>query len=166
VGAPAALAGFLGVILGGFLADRLQARYANGRVMVVLLGLVSTTLPLIATYRADTFASFAVLSFITVMCYSSALGGAAAASQALVLPRMRGTATATFFIATTLVGLALGPFMAGYVSSVNDDDLALGVMSTLIAVPVGTVLLIFALRLFPAAAATLEVRARAAGEAI
>jgi MFS family permease len=166
VGAPGALAGFLGVIMGGFLADRLQARHANGRVMVVLLGLLATAVPLYATYRADTFASFAVRNFITVMCYSSALGGAAAASQALVLPRMRGTATATFFIATTLVGLSLGPFMAGYVSSVNGDDLALGVMSTLIAVPVGTILLIFALRLFPAAAATLEARARAAGETI
>jgi MFS family permease len=166
VGAPAALAGFLGVILGGFLADRLQSRFANGRVMVVLLGLLATALPLFATYRAETFTSFAILSFITVMCYSSALGGAAAASQALVLPRMRGTATATFFIATTLVGLALGPFMAGYVSSVNDDNLAIGVLSTLVAVPVGTVLLILALRWFPAAAASLEARARAAGEPI
>lgn len=166
VGAPAALAGFLGVICGGFLADRLQARHANGRVMVVLLGLLVTAPPLIATYRAETFTSFAVLSFITVMCYSSALGGAAAASQALVLPRMRGTATATFFIATTLVGLSLGPFMAGYVSSANGDDLALGVLSTLVAVPIGTVLLIFALKQFPAAAASLEARARAAGEAI
>ena len=166
VGAPAALAGFLGVILGGLLADRLQARFANGRVMVVLMGLLATALPLFATYRAETFTSFAVLSFITVMCYSSALGAAAAASQALVLPRMRGTATATFFIATTLVGLALGPFMAGYISSTNGDDLALGVTSTLIAVPIGTVLLIYALRQFPAAAASLEARARAAGEAI
>ncbi len=166
VGAPAALAGFLGVILGGYLADWLQKRYAAGRVMVVLSGLLTTLPPIFAAYRADNFASFAVLSFITVMCYSSALGAAAAASQALVLPRMRGTATATFFIATTLVGLALGPFMAGYISSVNGDDLAKGVLSTLVAVPVGTVFLIFALRLFPAAAATVEARARAAGEAI
>jgi MFS family permease len=166
VGAPAALAGFLGVILGGLLADRLQARFANGRVMVVLLGLLATVLPLIASYRAETFVSFAVLSFITVMCYSSALGGAAAASQALVLPRMRGTATATFFIATTLVGLALGPFMAGYVSTVNGDDLALGVTSTLMVVPIGVVLLIYAIRQFPSAAASLEARARAAGEPI
>lgn len=166
VGAPAALAGFLGVILGGRLADWLQARHAAGRVMVVLLGLVTTGPPMVGAYLADDFTSFAVLSFISVMCYSSALGAAAAASQALVLPRMRGTATATFFIATTLVGLALGPFMAGYVSSVNGDDLSIGVLSTLVAVPVGVLLLIFAIRLFPDAAASLEARARAAGEAI
>lgn len=166
VGAPAALAGFIGVILGGRLADWLQARYPAGRVMVVLIGLLSTVPPLVAAYRADDFTSFAVLSFVAVVCYSSALGAAAAASQALVLPRMRGTATATFFIATTLVGLALGPFMAGFVSSINGDDLAKGVLSTLVAVPVGTILLLFALKLFPAAAATVEERARAAGEAL
>lgn len=166
VGAPAALAGFLGVIVGGHLADRLHARRSNGRVLVVLLGLSATIAPLIATYTADSFLAFAVLSFVTVMCYSSALGAAAAASQALVLPRMRGTATATFFIATTMVGLALGPFMAGYVSSCNDDDLSIGVLSTLVAAPVGIVLLVFALRLFPAAAASIESRARLAGEAI
>jgi hypothetical protein len=166
VGAPAALAGFLGVILGGRLADWLQARHEAGRVMVVMLGLVSTVPPLYWAYTADDFATFAVLSFVGVMCYSSALGGAAAASQALVLPRMRGTATATFFIATTLVGLALGPFMAGYVSSINGDDLSIGVISTLAAAPVGVILLLAAIRLFPGAAATLEERARAAGEAI
>ena len=163
-GAPAAVAGFLGVIAGGWLADRLQRRTENGRVLVVLIGLVTPVLPLVWAYRTDSFASFAVLSFLAVMCASSALGAAAAASQALVLPRMRGTATATFFLATTLVGLALGPFMAGYVSARNGDDLSLGVLSTLVSVPIGTVLLIAALRLVPAAATSVAARAEAAGE--
>lgn len=165
IGAPSALAGFLGVIIGGRLADWLQVRHEAGRVMVVLLGLVTLIPPLVASYLADDFTSFAVLSFVTVMCYSSALGAAAAASQALVLPRMRGTATATFFIATTLVGLALGPFMAGWVSTRNGDDLATGMLSTLAAAPIGIVLLVMAIRLYPKAAAGLEARARAAGEA-
>lgn len=164
IGAPAAVAGFLGVIAGGWLADRLQRRTENGRVLVVLIGLVTPVLPLVWAYRTDSFASFAVLSFLAVMCASSALGAAAAASQALVLPRMRGTATATFFLATTLVGLALGPFMAGYVSARNGDDLSLGVLSTLVSVPIGTVLLIAALRLVPAAATSVAARAEAAGE--
>ncbi|MBB3862395.1 MFS family permease [Novosphingobium hassiacum] len=57
------------------------------------------------------------------------LDGAAATRQS-VLPRLRGTATATFFIATTLVGLALGPFMAGYVLATYEDNLSLCVTST------------------------------------
>lgn len=166
IGAPGALAGFLGVILGGMLADRLQARFESGRIMVVLFGTITTIPPMVAAYLADDFTSFAVLSFIAVVFYSSALGAAAAASQALVLPRMRGTATATFFIATTLVGLALGPFMAGYVSSQNGDNLAIGVLSTLAATPVGIGLLLFAMRSYPDAARTVSARARTAGEAL
>jgi MFS family permease len=154
------------VIIGGRLADWLQARHPSGRVMVVMLGLLSMLPSLITSYLADDFATFAVLSFITVMCYSSALGAAAAASQALVLPRMRGTATATFFIATTLVGLALGPFMAGWVSTRSGDNLAVGMLSTLAAAPVGIVLLLAALRLYPKAAASVAQRARTAGEAL
>jgi MFS family permease len=166
IGAPGAVAGFLGVIIGGLMADRLQARFGAGRVMVVLFGLLTTLPAIIGAYLADDFTTFAVLSFVAVVFYSSALGAAAAASQALVLPRMRGTATATFFIATTLVGLALGPFMAGYVSSVNGDDLAKGVLSTLVAAPIGVAFLIFAIRAFPAASTSVEARAVAAGEVL
>jgi MFS family permease len=94
---------------------------------------------------------FYVLSFVAQMLTASALGAAAASSQALVLPRMRGVATATFFLATTLVGLGLGPFMAGYVSAINGDDLATGVLSTLVVTPIGLALLIGAMVLFPKA---------------
>ena len=95
-----------------------------------------------------------------------ALGAAAAASQALVLPRMRGTATATFFLATTLVGLALGPYTAGYVSAQNSDNLSIGVLSTLWIAPIGLVVLVAAIRLTPKASATVIERAEAAGEQI
>ena len=99
------------------------------------------------------------------MLASSALGAAAATTQDLVLPRMRGTATATFFLATTLIGLALGPYLAGFVSATT-HSLGTGVKSILVIVPVGLTLLIFAYRLVPRAEATLVARARAAGEAM
>ena len=99
-----------------------------------------------------------------ITTYDTALGAAAATSQSLVLPRMRGVATATFFLATTLVGLALGPFLAGWVSASNGGDISLGVRSTLWAVPIGLACLIAAIRLVPAASASLLARAEAAGE--
>ncbi|MEO1920357.1 MAG: MFS transporter [Sphingomonadaceae bacterium] len=166
LGAPSAVAGFLGVILGGRIADFLLERRENGRVWVILFGLV---VPIPAIWIAYTTASlpvFYVASFFAQMLSASALGAAAASSQALVLPRMRGLATATFFLSTTLIGLGLGPFMAGYVSATNGDDLSLGVLSTLIAVPFGLVLLFAALKLVPAAGATLIERAREAGEQV
>jgi MFS family permease len=164
IGAPGAIAGFLGVIMGGRAADFLFSRYANGRVLMILFGLLSPVIPVYVAYTTGSFPVFVVASFLGVMFSASALGGAAATSQSLVLPRMRGTATATFFLATTLVGLALGPFMAGYVSATNNDNLSLGVLSTLLVAPIGAALLIAAIRLVPVAAQTVAERAKAAGE--
>jgi MFS family permease len=132
----------------------------------VLFGLLMPVIPTFIAFSTDNFVIFVVASFFAQLLSSSALGAAAASSQSLVLPRMRGTATATFLLSTTLVGLALGPFTAGYISASNNDDLALGVISTLASLPVGLVLLISAIRLYPAAQAGITSRARAAGEKI
>lgn len=166
IGAPGALAGFLGVIIGGRIADHLYKRHSAGRIMVTLFGLIAPIIPMIIAFRTESFTTFVAMLFVAQTMSSSALGGAAATSQSLVLPRMRGTATATFFLATTLVGLALGPFMAGYVSATNGDDLSLGVLSTLVSAPIGLVLLFVAIRSVPGALASLEQRARAAGETL
>ena len=74
----------------------------------------------------------------------------AAASQSLVLPRMRGVATAIFFLGTTLLGLALGPFTAGFVSEAT-GSLAQGVIATLAVVPIGLAAVAVAVRLMPRA---------------
>ena len=166
LGAPAALAGFLGVILGGRMADWLLVRRPEGRVWVILFGLIAPLPAIFLAYTTDQVTLFYISSFFAQLLSASALGAAAASSQALVLPRMRGVATATFFLATTLVGLGLGPFMAGYVSATNADNLSLGVLSTLVAVPFGIVMLLAAIRLVPAAAASVVERARDAGEVI
>ncbi len=166
LGAPAAVAGFLGVILGGRMADYLLERRPEGRVWVILFGLL-TPLPAIwLAYTTENVVLFYVGAFLAQLLSASALGAAAASSQALVLPRMRGLATATFFLGTTLIGLGLGPFMAGYVSAINGDNLSLGVLSTLVATPIGLVMLVAALKLVPQAAATVVERAREAGEEI
>lgn len=164
VGAPAAVAGFLGVIAGGRLADWLFVRFAAGRLFVVLFGLVAPVPVIWITFTTQSETVFYVCAASGQFLAASALGAAAATSQSLVLPRMRGVATATFFLATTLVGLALGPFLAGWVSASNGGDISLGVRSTLWAVPIGLACLIAAIRLVPAASASLLARAEAAGE--
>ncbi|TMM48065.1 spinster family MFS transporter [Qipengyuania marisflavi] len=166
LGAPSAVAGFIGVILGGRMADYLLLKRPAGRVWVILFGLLAPVPAILVAYTTSDTVTFYIASFIAQMASASALGAAAASSQALVLPRMRGLATATFFLATTLIGLGLGPFLAGYVSARNGDDLSTGVLSTLVAVPVGFVLLLFALKLVPAAATSVVSRAKAAGEII
>ena len=171
VGGFGALGGFLGVILGGRLSDALLRGNPAGRILVVLFGLVTPAIPAWLAYSTVSapgdgdFLRFVALASLTNMLASSALGAAAATTQDLVLPRMRGTATATFFLATTLFALALGPYLAGYVSA-KTGSLATGVKTILLIVPLGVVLLAAAYRLVPAAAASVVARARAAGEAI
>lgn len=166
LGAPAAVAGFLGVIIGGWAADYFYARHPSGRLFVVLFGLLVPAPVVWVMYTTSNVVVFFASAILAQLFASSALGAAAAASQALVLPRMRGVATATFFLATTMVGLALGPFLAGWISAKNGGDLSLGVRSTLWAVPIGFACLVTAIRLVPAAARTAVGRAAAAGEPI
>ena len=164
LGAPSALAGFLGVILGGRMADWLLERFEAGRVMVIMFGLLSSLPFIVLAYTADNLPAFYIYSFIAQMTSASALGAAAASSQALVLPRMRGLATAIFFLSTTLIGLGIGPFLAGYVSAVSEGGLQTGMLTTLVAAPFGFVLLVAAIKLVPAAGRSVVERARAAGE--
>ncbi|TNE34736.1 MAG: MFS transporter [Alphaproteobacteria bacterium] len=166
IGGPAAVAGFLGVTIGGRAADWLFERNPAGRLYVLLFGLVAPLPVAYWLFTTSNLETFLVLAFVAQLLTSSALGASAAASQALVLPRMRGVATATFFLATTLIGLALGPYLAGYVSARNGDDLSVGVLSTLWIAPIGFVLIVAAIRLVPTASETLLDRVRAAGEKI
>lgn len=165
LGGPGAVAGFLGVIMGGRMADWMRQRNPAGRLLVVMFGLAVPALPLIFAFTTQNAALFYVLSFFMTLTAASALGAAAATSQDLVLPRMRGTATATFFLSTTLIGLALGPYIAGQVSAAS-GSLSTGVLSLLVAVPIGLIMLIIAYRTVPEAERTLIERARAAGEDI
>ena len=164
IGGGGALGGFLGVIIGGRVSDWLRESNPGGRILVILFGVLAPTIPLLIAFTTENVALFYFLNFIISLFGSSALGAAAATTQDLVLPRMRGTATATFFLSTTLVGLALGPYMAGQVSTMS-GSLSIGVLSMLVAAPIGTVLLILAYRTVPAAERTLIERARQAGEA-
>lgn len=160
IGAPSAIAGFLGIIAGGRVADQLHERHDAGRVWVILFGLVSPVPATILAMTTQSLTVFYCANFISAMLAATALGAAAATTQALVLPHMRATATATFFLGTTLVGLALGPYLAGFVSARNGDDLSIGILSTLTIVPVGVISLLIAIKLLPQAVAAVASQAR------
>jgi len=163
IGGGGAVGGFLGVIIGGRVSDWLRERNPGGRILVIMFGVLAPVPPLIFAFTTENVALFYFLNFLISLFGSSALGAAAATTQDLVLPRMRGTATATFFLSTTLVGLALGPYMAGQVSTMT-GSLSIGILSMLAAAPIGTVLLFMAYRTVPEAERTLVERARLAGE--
>ncbi|MEI9851688.1 MAG: MFS transporter [Sphingomonas sp.] len=163
IGGPAALAGFLGITIGGRIADKLRERHASGRIWVILFGCLAPIAPMVLMFTAKNQLMFYVMLPLAQLTASAALGAAAATTQDLVLPRMRGTATAAFFIGTTLIGLALGPYLAGRVSTLT-GSLAIGVLSLLAVVPLALLAVWAAFRLVPAAEAGRAERARSAGE--
>jgi MFS family permease len=93
------------------------------------------------------------------------VGVAAATSQDLVLPRMRGAATATYFLGTTIIGLGLGPFTVGLLSELL-GDLGTAAIAIVGVLPLSAVLLFLVYRKLPLAEASRVERARAAGEPI
>lgn len=163
VGSIGASAGFLGVIAGGWAADKLRARHPAGRLWVVIFGAIAPIPAIAIAFTTQDLTLFYVMLFPAQALSSCALGAAAATTQDLVMPRMRGTATASFFIGTTLIGLAMGPYLAGRVSALT-GDLAIGVLSLLVTVPIALIAAVMAARLLPASEATARERAAAAGE--
>lgn len=165
VGGAGALGGFLGVIGGGRLADRLKRTRPSGRVIVMLIGAITPIPFLIVSYTTSSLPLFYWLYLPMAILSASALGASAATTQDLVLPRMRGVATATFFLGTTFIGLALGPYLAGRVSQAT-GDLGTGVLSLLAVAPIAIGAILILYRILPRAEASVVARARAAGEPI
>jgi MFS family permease len=127
IGGTLAFGGFVGVTLGGIVADRLRRRFPAGRIMVILFGAIVPLPFIVIAFRSGDVSTFVSALLVAATCSSTALGAAGATMQDLVLPRMRGTATGAFFIGTTLLGLAMGPYIAGRVSTVS-GSLTTGVL--------------------------------------
>ena len=167
LGANGAVSGFLGVIIGGRIADALRARNPAGRVLVIIFGVVAPVIPIWIGYTTADATLFYVMNFLAGMFGAAALGAAAATTQDLVLPRMRGTATAAFFLGTTLVGLSFGPYMVGQISDMTGTmvdgklvgDLRTGILSLIGVAPIALLLLLYAYRAVPLAERTIVGRA-------
>ena len=171
LGANGALAGFLGVIIGGRVADVLRVTNPAGRLLVAMFGVIAPIVPIWVGYTTTNSTLFYAMNFLAVMFAATSLGASAATTQDLVLPRMRGTATASFFLATTLVGLSFGPYMVGQISDFAGTmvdgklvgNLRAGILSLIGVAPVALGLLLYAYRALPAAEATLKQRSGEAG---
>ena len=165
-----AVTGGCGTIVGGMLADRARRHHPAGRIHVVLIALALAGLFLYFQLTTTSLKRFYVFlglfNFLQVMW----MGPVAASCQDIVFPRMRGTATAAFFLGTTLVGLAFGPYLTGQISDLAGTivdgkpvgDLRTGILSLIAVAPVALALLVYAYRAVPRAEATIAERAESA----
>jgi MFS family permease len=163
LGAITAVGGWIGISLGGVLADFWRRHSPYGRLYV---GMLAAVLPvpviLLLLTTTDRTVAYA-LTFPSSVCSSLWIGPAASTVQDLVLPRMRGSATAAYLLLVTFIGLALGPYAIGLASVVLGD--LRGAMLVALASNVAALAFCWrAARLLPHEEATRIERARRAGE--
>ena len=160
-----AIAGGLGTIAGGMLGDLARRMHPAGRIYLVMFAALSGSAALVLMMSTSSwtiyYLALGLTSFLGIMW----LGPVAASSQDLVLPRMRGVATAVFFLGTNIIGLGLGPYVVGLVSD-GTGDLRFAMLSVLFVLPVTLGLLFYAARTLPKMEATALDRAQAVGEAV
>ncbi|NCF45747.1 MAG: MFS transporter [Proteobacteria bacterium] len=122
LGLGSAVGGFIGIVLGGIIADYFRAKTVNARLYVGLL------IPLFAVPFAlgflytDNIAMAYIYSFLFSIISPAWIGCAASTVNDLVMPRMRATASAYYLLMNTFVGLALGPFLIGQFSDLYFRD--------------------------------------------
>jgi MFS family permease len=164
LGLTNALCAGAGILMGGFLTDRLKSRDPRAPIwitMVSLFGSVPGLLIMGTTTDKQTFiAGYMLFSFL-----NSAWGGSIAALvQDLVLPRMRSSAASAFALVTIVISSGVGPYWIGKVSMLS-GSLGMGLMSVLALAPVAFVLLVAAAkRLKHESSQGRQARADAAGE--
>ena len=110
--------GVVGLLGGGWLADRLSRTRADGRL---LLSSVTMLLAAPCIYFALKQPPGATVAFMLLMGTGSMLmfvyySGVYAAIQDVIEPSLRGTAMALYFFAMYVLGASLGPLLTGMLS--------------------------------------------------
>ncbi len=108
--------GVAGILLGGWLGDRMGARDRRWYALVPAIAYIAGTPLFIAGVLSDrwpvAFALFVVPQALVYMW----LGPVLTAVQHLVPPHMRATASASFLLINNLIGLGLGSWAIGQLS--------------------------------------------------
>ncbi|HSG33352.1 MAG TPA: MFS transporter [Sphingomonadaceae bacterium] len=166
-GLLAAVLGMIGPIIAGPLSDFLTRRMgATGRVWLTLASLGISPFFGIWTYNApDPFNFYLRFTFYSLIL-TLWLPPIYSLYYDLVLPRMRGIASASYIIISTLLGLGMGPYFVGIVSDRNGGDLGQAIISVNLVAPVIVVILIYVLTRIKRDEASVLDRARSAGEAV
>ncbi len=116
LGIVTAVAGWMSVTAGGVFSDWLKERNPRARLYVG----IGTALAALAAATLFLGASERFTAYALVFCFQLSapfwIGSAVALANEIVLPRMRGTASAFYLLSVTFVGLALGPYTIGKLS--------------------------------------------------
>jgi MFS family permease len=129
----------LGVLTGGFLADRIQKKYPYGRILVIAAAFLFAAPFVLLAIQSDEKWVFLVALFIGGFFMSWYHGPVTAVLCDLTPQRAHATAIGVYMLFTQLLG-ALGPQLVGKISDASDLQLGLQVA---VAVMVAGSLLMF-----------------------
>lgn len=110
------VAGILGIVLGGFLGDRLGVRDPRWIVWVPAIGLAVSGPAAVAGYLAGSSSLSLLLLFIPKALGPMFLGTCYGLVHRMVTTDRRATSSAVLLIAIQGVGASLGPWLAGTLS--------------------------------------------------
>lgn len=166
-GLLAAALGVLGPVIAGPLSDFLTTKMgAKGRVWLTLASLGISPFFGIWTFSSpdpfNFYLRFSIYSIILTLW----LPPIYSLYYDLVLPRMRGIASSTYIIVSTLLGLGMGPYFVGIVSDRNGGDLGQAIISINVVAPVIVVILLYVLFRIQRDEDSVRDRAREGGEPV
>lgn len=164
LGIIAIVGSLIGVLFGGWVSDKWRARDLRapmGMAGISLIVSVPCILTMLLTSNYHVFLT-------AIFCLGVASGiwspSTSAMIQDLVLPRMRGSAAASYSLVSIVIASGTGPYWAGKISAVT-GSLTTGLLSMMPLVPVALVLLwLCAQRLRHETPEARRARAEAAGE--
>lgn len=108
--------GGIGIVLGGYLADRLGERDCRWRMWVVAVALLAMVPFSVAAFLADSAAAALALFVIPALLSNVFVATTFAQAQGLVGLRMRAVTAAILLLALNISGLGLGPYVVGLLS--------------------------------------------------
>ena len=161
--------GAIGLLAGGWLADKVAAKRKNGRLLVAAccMALAAPCIFLALNQPKGATVPFMALMMVGTMTMYVYYATVYAAIQDVVAPGLRGTAVAIYFCAMYILGASLGPVATGILSdhfahqamtaagagTMTEAFKAIGLHSAMYAIPV---LAVLASAVLFAAASTVE----------
>lgn len=139
--------GIIGPLIWGPLSDRLNIRFPGaGRAWVAMFAMGVSPLLSFWVYYAPTPGDF----YLRFVLYSLVLTGWLPPLYAIlyeqVLPRMRAVTASTYLLASTILGLGIGPYVVGMMSDATGDLRTSMLAVNAAAVPIVLLLLVVARR--------------------
>ncbi|MDB5077204.1 MAG: hypothetical protein JWO42_3383 [Chloroflexi bacterium] len=115
-GAVLVLAGIIGTLGGGWLADRLLPRIPSARLLVTGWAFIISAPLLVVSLLANSLAVLIPLFFLAGICLQAYHGPMSALMQDVVTPRLRAVAVAVSLIVAHVLGDAASPSLVGALS--------------------------------------------------